>query len=79
MSEHEGCTGCRWEHASYSDSYHCSGCIQNSIDKYERLTNGSRLKSMSDDELAEFLEGEYGNFELGTALKWLQSPAETEE
>jgi hypothetical protein len=39
-------------------------------------TNADRIRSMSDEELAEFLEGEYGNFETGCAVAWLRQPAE---
>lgn len=43
------------------------------------MTNADRIRSMSDEELAEFLEGEYGNIEVGKALKWLQQPAEVDK
>lgn len=39
------------------------------------MTNADRLRRMTDEELAEFLEGEYGNFETGKALAWLQEIA----
>ena len=39
-------------------------------------TNADRIRSMSDEELAGFLEGDYGNMMPGTALLWLQQPAE---
>lgn len=42
-------------------------------------TNADSIRSMSDEELAEFLEGEYGNFMAGTALKWLQKQAKERE
>ena len=42
----------------------------------EVLSNADRIRSMSDEELADFLEGDFGNMVAGTALRWLQSPAE---
>ena len=42
------------------------------------LTNGDRIRAMTDEELAEFLEGDYGNFEAGSALDWLQQIAKEE-
>lgn len=38
-------------------------------------TNADRIRSMSDEELASFLEGDYGNMQIGTALNWLREPA----
>lgn len=38
-------------------------------------TNADRLRAMSDEELADFLEGDYGNMAVGCALQWLKQPA----
>lgn len=40
------------------------------------MTNADRIRAMSDEELAYFLEGDYGNMMPGTALNWLRQPAE---
>ena len=40
------------------------------------ITNADRIRDMSDEELAEFLEGDYGNMIADTALQWLKQPAE---
>lgn len=53
--EHDGCKLCKYENYSM-ESKECIGCKQNSIDKYTRMTNADRIHSMSDEELAEFLE-----------------------
>lgn len=45
----------------------------------EPQTNADRIRAMSDEELAEFLEGEYGNFATGCALAWLKQPAKEGE
>ena len=42
------------------------------------LTNADRIRAMSDEELAEFLEGDYGNMAVCWALEWLQQPAKGE-
>lgn len=44
----------------------------------EIVTNADRIRAMSDEELADFLEGEYGNMMPGTALSWLQQPTKEE-
>lgn len=36
-------------------------------------TNADKIRAMNDEELAEFLEGEYGNMLPNTALDWLKS------
>lgn len=42
------------------------------------MTNADIIRAMSDDELAELLEGELGNMMPGTALEWLKQPAKIE-
>lgn len=36
-------------------SKECSGCTQNATDKYKRMNWGDKIRSMSNEELAEFL------------------------
>ena len=54
MAEHDGCKGCayvsRGEH-----EIPCVKCAQNASDNYKRMTNADRIRSMSDEELAEFI------------------------
>lgn len=52
--EHDGCVGCKYEHES-ADSKYCLGCKQNAIDKYAPMTNADRIRSMTDEELAEWI------------------------
>lgn len=52
--EHDGCKLCKYENYSM-ESKECIGCKQNSVDKYKRMTQGDRIRAMSDAELAEFL------------------------
>ena len=54
--EHDGCKLCKYENCSM-ESKECIGCKQNSVDKYKRMTNADRIRSMSDEELAEFIVG----------------------
>ena len=74
------------------ESKECIGCKQNAVDKYTRMTNADRIRSMSDEKLAEFIEQvstdsmetiSFGTKEHAeiwehkeTALKWLQSDVE---
>ena len=66
----------------------CSNCVAAILDngevtdpshwkpKPKPMTNADRIRAMTDEELAEFLEGDYGNMAVGWALEWLQQPAE---
>lgn len=54
MIEHDGCKGCKYE-LEKEDSEYCTGCTQNAVDKYTRKTNADDLRSMTDEELADFL------------------------
>ena len=37
------------------ESKECMGCKQNAVDKYKRMTQADRIRSFSDEELADFL------------------------
>ena len=52
--EHDGCKGCKYENCS-PESKECMGCKQNAVDKYIRITNADRIRSMSDEELSKFI------------------------
>lgn len=54
--KHDGCKLCKYENCSM-ESKECIGCKQNAVDKYTRMTNADRIRSMSDEELAEFIIG----------------------
>lgn len=80
--EHDGCKGCKYEHVSEIGT-HCQGCKQNAVDKYVRMTNADRIRAMSDEELADFIEMKqfFALANNGTdgeeyTLKWLQSEVE---
>ena len=89
--EHDGCKGCKYEQCE-DDSKYCNGCKQNAVDKYTRMTQADRIRSFSDEELAEFIEqvstDSMDTFSFGTkdyeeiwehketALQWLQSEVE---
>lgn len=53
--EHDGCKLCKYENCSLK-SKECMGCKQNAVDKYKRMTQADRIRSMSDEELAELLD-----------------------
>ena len=91
--EHDGCKLCKYENCSM-ESEECLGCKQNAVDKYVRITNADRIRSMSDEKLAEFIEQvstdsmetiSFGTKEYEeiwghkeTALQWLQSDVENQ-
>ena len=65
-------------HNSYFDTYYCPRCGK-FIREKPPMTNADRIRSMSDEELAEFLyqvgyDHRWGLKEY--ALEWLQQPAE---
>ncbi len=84
--EHDGCKLCKYENCSM-ESKECMGCKQNAVDKYKKMTQGDRIRSMSDEELAEFLckvKSDYqwldhefpSEEERGEWVEWLQSEVE---
>ena len=76
MKEHDGCKGCKYEHCS-PESKECQGCKQNAVDKYTKMTQADRIRSMSDEELAVCLYeiGYYGGWLTPKcAIEWLQQP-----
>ena len=52
--EHDGCKLCKYENCGMK-SKECMGCKQNAVDKYIRITNADHIRSMSDEELADFI------------------------
>ena len=79
--EHDRCKGCAYEGESVTGR-HCMYCDGTKLgDMYKKATNADRIRSMSDEELAEFLE-RFGSFDQpcrlnkGEPLKWLQSEVE---
>ena len=82
MEEHDVCKGCayvsRGEH-----EVPCVKCAQNASDNYKRMTQADRIRSFSDEELAEFLihvetlgyndSSVSGKLEM---IEWLQSEVE---
>ena len=60
--------------------YLCDGCIHDPDNKdlYEPMTNADSIRSMSDEELAEFLIdlADDGNLKI---REWLQQPAEEDD
>ena len=80
--EHDGCKLCKYENCSM-ESKECMGCKQNAVDKYIRITNADSIRSMSDEELAEFLCKVKSDYQLadhefpseeecGEWVEWLQ-------
>ena len=82
--EHDGCKGCKYEKCS-EDSKECMGYKQNAVDKYTRMTQADRIRSMSDEELAEWLTSITDDAQSDAESKcdyqwseWLQSEVEVD-
>lgn len=85
MTEHDGCKGCAYVFRGEHEAP-CVKCAQNASDNYKRMTNADLIRSMSDEELAEFLthaetlgyndSSLSGNLEM---IEWLQSEVEVSD
>lgn len=56
MEKEKNCSNCKHTN-KVEDEFPCSVCIHNYIDKYEPITNYDRIKSMSVEEMAEWIVG----------------------
>ena len=79
MAEHDGCKGCAYVYVGEHEMP-CVKCVQNASDNYKRMTNADRIRTMSDEELADFIEMQQfialannGTDGEEHTLKWLQS------
>lgn len=84
--EHEKCATCK--HRSEADGWViCANCIHNSSqkDRYEPLTNGDKIRAMTNEELVDVIGCQFGLdadicFMMKSCavciLKWLRSPVE---
>lgn len=54
MREYEGCDKCKAVGKDRTE-FPCSRCIHNAIDHYKPMTNADRIRNMTDDELAIFI------------------------
>lgn len=68
----EKCRKC----ANAGHTYVCSQCGGrfNHFEPIKPKTNADHIRAMTDEELAEFLEGDFGNMMTNTALRWLKQP-----
>ena len=55
MADVKSCETCAYIGKSEND-YPCNKCTRNASDKWKPMTNADKIRSMSDEELAEFLE-----------------------
>lgn len=82
MVEHDGCIGCKYEcqDEHLEPCLHCGGT--KSGDYYNHMTNGDKIRSMSDEELADWLENVTDDVIKGSCwnkygwIGWLQSEEE---
>ena len=82
MGEHDGCKGCAYVSRGEHEAP-CIKCAQNASDNYKRMTNADRIRSMSDEELAEWLTSITDDAQSDAESKcdyqwseWLQSEVE---
>lgn len=72
------CDNCK--HAmTDTESFPCNRCKRNAVDKWEPMpkkNNADKIRSMSDEELAEFLEDVSEEKYFVVWHQWLQSEAE---
>ena len=54
MAEFESCDKCKYNEKSETE-YPCNQCVHNATDKFKPMTHADKIRSMSDEELAEFL------------------------
>lgn len=54
MAEFESCDKCKYNEKSETE-YPCNQCVHNATDKFKPMTRADKIRSMSDEELAEFL------------------------
>lgn len=81
MEKEKNCSNCKHTNKT-EDEFPCSVCVRNYIDKYEPTTNYDRIKSMSVEDLIEFINnistslavkmnGEYIVREKDSIKQWL--------
>ena len=80
----EDCPHCVFEKTEAN----CRGCFEGSHYKPKQITNADRIRSMTDEELAEFLDSIVQDWHQGTAqigdriidswLDWLKEEAKGE-
>ena len=81
MADVKSCETCAYIGKSEND-YPCNKCTRNASDKWKQMTNADKIRSMSDEELAEFfserdkIPNRYKCKEIEDWIKWLQSEAE---
>ena len=51
----EYCSRCKYQDKREHEAP-CAGCIHNALENFEPMTNADRIRSMTDEELAKFLE-----------------------
>ena len=82
MADVKSCETCAYIGKSEND-YPCNKCTRNASDKWKPMTNADKIRSMSDEELAEWLTKITDDAQLDARTKcnyqwadWLQSKAD---
>jgi hypothetical protein len=72
------CETCKYQNKTEHEEQ-CNRCTHNATDNYNPMTNADRIRSMTDEQIAYYLEGfAYGGMKVDAnkILKWLQSEVE---
>ena len=78
MADVKSCETCAYIGKSEND-YPCNKCTRNASDKWKPMTNADKIRAMSDEELAEFLDDvEDERYYWVSFDSWLKEEAETE-
>ena len=82
MAEFESCNQCKFDGRS-THEFPCNECVHNAREHFRPKSNADRIRSMSDEELAEFLTGITDYIQEGYMEKidyewaeWLESEVE---
>ena len=54
MAEFESCDKCKYNEKSETE-YPCNQCIHNATDEFKPMTRADKIRSMSDEELHNFI------------------------
>ena len=71
----DSCSRCKYRYKRENE-VPCVGCIHNAVDNFKPMTQGDKIRSMSDEELAIFLHDyAYDSNEDGMDIifAWLKS------
>ena len=60
MAEFESCSKCKFD-GKGTHEFPCNECVHNAREHFRPKSNADRIRAMSDEELAEFLDSVFNN------------------